>query len=224
MSLIPLTGHASIGGVTTTTAATTKTTTNPATADTGAVGGGAAGAYMVQGGGTTTGSSLLKKVAIGAVVGAGLGFGASFLPSPFLGLTLPAAPILAAIGAGVGALGGAVSHFISSRKQNLAMQAQANTQAQNAAAQQPMTTAPTTVTSTGPTLKIGSSGTGTRTLQTDLKALGMFPHKVSGSFDKATSNAIRRYEVLKGVVPTGLGSTEVRAAIAQDAGLAKQYV
>jgi hypothetical protein len=221
MSLIPLTGSASISGVATTTAVANAKPL-PSTADTSAVGGGAAGAYMVQDGGSSTGSSLLKKVAIGAVVGAGLGFGASFLPSPFLGLTLPAAPILAAIGAGVGAIGGLAAHFISQRKQNLAMQAQAEAQATQQ--QAAMTTQPTTVTTTGPTLKIGSSGTGTRTLQSNLKSLGLFPHPVSGSFDKPTSNAIRRYEVLKGVVPTGLGSPDVRAAVAQDAKLAKQYV
>ena len=34
----------------------------------------------------------------------------------------------------------------------------------------------------------------------------------------------RQVEVLKGVVPTGLGSPDVRLAIKQDAALAKQYV
>ena len=86
--------------------------------------------------------------------------------------------------------------------------------------------APNTVTpsTAGPTLRIGSSGAGTKSLQTQLKSLGLYPQKVTGKYDKTTANAVRRYEVLKGVVPTGLGSPDVRLAIKQDAALAKQYV
>ena len=75
----------------------------------------------------------------------------------------------------------------------------------------------------GATLQSGSKGQRVRTLQTNLKRLGMFPSKVTGVFDKATTNAIKRYEVMKGVQPTGVGSPDVLAAIGQDVGLVKQY-
>lgn len=223
MTLSPLSGSAAISGATPISAAVAPSP-GAGVVDSAAVGGGAAGAYMAQGGGDPGAApgggakSLLVKMLAGGVVGAGIGFGASFI-TPIVNLIPQAKILLPAAGAAIGALGGLALHFIGKRKANLAMQAQAQ------ATQQPAM-APTTVTpsSTGPTLRVGSSGAGTKSLQTQLKALGLFPQTVTGSYDKATANAVRRYEVLKGVVPTGLGTPDVRMAIKQDAALVKQYV
>src|SRR3954471_1906363 len=71
------------------------------------VGGGAAGAYIAQ----PNGGSLVKKMLAGGVIGAGLGFAASFIPGlsfiPHFKLILPAA------GAALGALAGGALHLFS---------------------------------------------------------------------------------------------------------------
>lgn len=179
------------------------------------VGSGAAGAYIAQGSGGAGGSKLLPKMLGGAVVGAGLGFAASFIPGlsfiPHFKILLPA------IGAAVGAIGGAVWHFIAKKKEgSMAMEAQAQ--------QAAMPPTPVAQAATGETLRMGSKGAATSALQSSLKSLGLFPFKVNGTFDKPTQNAIRRYEVMKGVQPTGLGSPDLIAAVKQDSALAKQYV
>lgn len=184
-----------------------------------------AGGYIAQGAGTPeAGSSLVKKMLTGAVVGAGAGFAASFF-NPVVALATSvvgpvgwaAKGVIIAAGAAIGAAGGLAAHFISKRRQNLAMQAQA----QNA---QPGGMQPTPMPTPGTTLRSGARGPAAAKLQKDLKALGVFTGKLTGSFDSATQQAVRKYEVMKGVVPTGQGSPDVRAAIAQDAALAKQYV
>jgi hypothetical protein len=180
------------------------------------LGSGAAGAYIAQGSGGAGGSKLLPKLLSGAVVGAGLGLAASFIPGlsfiPHFKILLPA------IGAAVGAIAGTVWHFIAKKKEgSLAMEAQAA----QAGATPPTTVAPA---ATGETLRMGSKGSSTTALQSSLKSLGLFPFKVNGTFDKPTQNAIRRYEVMKGVQPTGLGSPDLIAAVKQDSALAKQYV
>lgn len=176
----------------------------------------AAGAYMAQGGGEPgSGGSLLKKVLAGAVVGAGLGFGASFI-TPIVNLIPHAKLILPAAGAAIGAIAGLALHFIGQRKQNLAMQEQAQ-----AAQQQAMQ--PTPMPGGGATLRTGARGPAARKLQADLATLGLYKGARTNTFDSGTSAAVRRYEVMKGVMPTGQGTPDVRAAVAQDVQLLKQY-
>ena len=188
----------------------------------------AAGGYMAQGvtegGGAPgePGGSLIKKMLVGGAVGAGLGLGATFLVPGLREVTMfgvggwAAKGIIAAIGGAVGAVGAAALHLIGKRRQNLAMQAQAQ-----AAQQQAM--APTPSPQNGVTLRSGARGPAAKKLQADLAALGMYKGKLTATFDKATSDAVRRYEVMKGVVPTGLGSPDVRAAVSQDVALMRQY-
>lgn len=179
----------------------------------------AAGGYMVQGSGApSSGGSLIKKLLLGTAIGAGVGLGATFLVPGLREVTMfgatgwAAKGIIAAIGGAVGAIGALAVHFIGKRK-SLAMDAQ-NQQA----AQQPTTVTP----AAGETLRMGSKGADVLALQKNLKAMGQYYPKVSGVFDKTTQNAIRRYEIMKGVQPTGLGSPDVIQAIAQDSGLIKQ--
>ncbi len=182
------------------------------------LGGTAAGAYVAQGGGMpgegSSGGSLVKKMLAGGVVGAGLGFGASFI-TPILNLVPHAKIILPAAGAAIGAIGGLALHFIGKRRQNLAMQAQA--QAAQQAAMQP------TPMPTGPTLRQNARGPAARKLQEDLTALGLYKGKATRMFDSATQAAVRKYEVMKGVVPTGQATAELRAAVSQDVSLMRQY-
>ena len=189
------------------------------------VGSAASGAYMAQGGGAPgepAGGSLIKKLLVGGAVGAGLGLGATFLVPGLREITMfgvggwAAKGIIAAIGGAVGVVGAAALHLVGKRKQNLAMQAQAQAAQQGAMA-------PTPSPQGGVTLRSGARGPAARKLQSDLSTLGMYKGKLSSTFDKATSDAVRRYEVMKGVVPTGLGSPDVRAAVAQDVALMKQY-
>jgi hypothetical protein len=184
----------------------------------------AAGGYIAQGAGApgAPGGSLVKKMLAGAVVGAGVGFAASFI-NPVVSLVTGFGPtgwaakgIIIAAGAAIGAIGGAVTHFISKRKQNLAMQAQAQ-----AAGQQAMQ--PTNVSPNGVTLRSGARGPAAKKLQADLHTLGMYTGKLTGAFDAATQAAVRKYEVMKGVQPTGQGSPDVRAAVSQDVALMRQY-
>jgi hypothetical protein len=189
-----------------------------------ATGATAAGGYMAQGGGApgSAGGSLIKKMLVGGAVGAGLGLGATFLVPGLREVTMfglagwAAKGVIAAIGGAIGAVGAAALHLIGQRKQNLAMQAQAQ-----AAGQQAMQ--PTPLPGGGVTLRMGAKGPAARKLQADLLALGLYKGPKTNAFDAATSAAVRRYEVMKGVVPTGQGSPDVRAAVAQDVQLLKQY-
>ena len=115
----------------------------------------------------------------------------------------------------VGAIGAGVLHFVGQRKQNLAMQAQAQ-----AAQQQAMAPTPTP---TGVTLRANARGKYARELQENLTALGLYQGKATRMFDSGTQAAVRKYEVMKGVVPTGQATPELRAAVAQDVKLMKQY-
>lgn len=104
-----------------------------------------AGANQATLGASATGTqntpSLFKTIAKNALifggVGAALGFGASFLPNPLMGITLPGAPILAAIGGGIGVLVGAVKGFMSYKKQAAAASAQPATPAPGAQTPEP---------------------------------------------------------------------------------------
>lgn len=189
----------------------------------------AAGAYMAQGitrgggapGDSPSGGSLVKKLIVGAAAGAGLGLGATFLVPGLREVTMfgvggwAAKGIVAAIGGAVGAIGAGALHLIGKRKQNLAMQAQ--TQALQSQAMQP-TTSPGAVT-----LRTNARGPAARKLQEDLTALGLYKGKATRMFDAATAAAVRRYEVMKGVMPNGQATPELRAAVAQDVQLMRQY-
>jgi peptidoglycan hydrolase-like protein with peptidoglycan-binding domain len=73
-------------------------------------------------------------------------------------------------------------------------------------------------------LKVGSTGPTVTWQQRTLRTLGIYKGPINGKFDSATAQAVRRYEVLKGVMPTGESSPDLRAAIMQDVRNAKQYV
>jgi hypothetical protein len=182
----------------------------------------AAGGYIAQGSGAPGGTSLVKKMLAGAVVGAGVGFAASFL-NPVVSLVTGfgatgwmAKGIIVAAGAALGAGSALVLHLIGKHRQNLAMQAQSQAAQQGAMAPTPMPT-------NGVTLRPGARGPAARKLQADLHSLGIYSGKLTGAFDKATQDAVRKYEVMKGVMPTGQGSPDVRAAVAQDVTLLRQY-
>lgn len=189
----------------------------------------ASGAYMAQGitegggaPGEPSGGSLVKKMLVGTAVGAGLGLGATFLVPGLREVTMfgvggwAAKGIIAAIGGAVGAVGAAALHFIGKAKQNLAMQAQAQATQQNAMQ-------PTTVSAAGSALVNNSRGKFARELQKNLATLGVYKGKLTQRYDAATQAAVRRYEVMKGVQPTGQATPELRAAVAQDVALVKQY-
>ena len=173
-----------------------------------------AGGLMAQPG---SGGSILKKMLVGGVIGAGLGFGASFLSLPVIGGL--AAPVVAAIGGGIGAVAGLAIGLFQRRKANLAMQAQQQV-APGAG------TAPVNIPRPlpGKVLKVGSSGPTVSWQQRTLRTLGLYKGKITGKYDAATANAVRRYEVLKGVMPTGESSPDLRVAVMQDVRHAKQYV
>jgi hypothetical protein len=183
----------------------------------------AAGAYMAQGGGAPgdAGGSLVKKLLVGGAVGAGIGLGATFLVPGLREVTMfgaagwAAKGIIAAIGGAVGAIGAGALHLIGQRKQNLAMQAQAQAAQQQSMAPTPM---PGAVT-----LRANARGPAARKLQEDLTALGLYKGKATRMFDSATAAAVRKYEVLKGVMPTGQATPEVRSAVSQDVALMRQH-
>ena len=188
------------------------------------VGATASGAFMAQGGGAPgapAGGSLIKKLAVGALAGAGVGLGATFLVPGLREVTMfgmagwAAKGVIAAIGGAVGAIGAGVLHFVGQRRQNLAMQAQA--QAAQQAAMQP------TNVSQGVTLRHNARGKYARELQENLTTLGLYDGKATRMFDSKTQAAVRKYEVMKGVVPTGQATPELRAAVAQDVQLMRQY-
>lgn len=189
-----------------------------------ATGAAAAGGYMAQGGGAPgepNGGGLIKKLLVGGAVGAGLGLGATFLVPGLREVTMfgaagwAAKGIIAAIGGAVGVAGAGVMHFIGQRRQNLAMQAQAQATQQQAMAPTPM---PGAVT-----LRANARGPAARKLQEDLTALGLYKGKATRMFDSATAAAVRRYEVMKGVQPSGQATPELRAAVGQDVSLIRQY-
>lgn len=197
-------------------------------AKTFATGATAAGAYMaqglVEGGGApveASGGSLIKKMLVGGAVGAGLGLGATFLVPGLREVTMfgvggwAAKGIIAAIGGAVGVIGAGALHLIGKRKQNLAMQAQA--QAAQAQAMQP------TPSPKGVTLRTNARGPAARKLQEDLTALGLYKGKATRMYDSATAAAVRKYEVMKGVMPEGKATPELRAAVSQDVQLMRQY-
>lgn len=180
----------------------------------------APGGLMGQpGSGRNVISSMLVGGAAGAATGAGYGLLAgmvSFLPHVTV-------PMGALIGGAAGAALGLVKGVLNRRKANLAMKAQA-------AAMQPVApgagTQPITVPQAvaGKVLQLGASGPTVRWTQKALAQVGVFQGKVSGKLDEPTQEAIRRYEVLKGVMPTGASTPDLRTALAQDLKLSRQFV
>lgn len=161
-------------------------------------------------------SSIIKRMLVGGVAGAALGFGASFLTLPVIGQV--AAPIAAAVGGGIGAALGLISGLLARRK------------ARAAAAQQTIIApgagvAPNIIPqSVGKTIHIGQSGSTVKQVQRNLKALGLYNGKITGKFDHKLADAVRTYEIMKGVVPTGQASAQMRSALAQDVAYKNRYV
>ena len=55
-----------------------------------------------------------------------------------------------------------------------------------------------------PTLKLGSSGEEVENLQTKLKALLYYPERITGNFDLATQNAVKRLQVNNQLTTDGI--------------------
>jgi hypothetical protein len=184
------------------------------------------GTQSVMAGGMTAqpggGANILKRMLIGGAAGAALGFGASFFTLPIIGQV--AAPIAAAVGGGIGAVLGLASGLLANRNARIAQQQQA---AAEAAANVPAAaTPPVSIPKppTGRTYKPGSQSNDVRWTQKELTRLGLYRGKVTGKLDKATANAIRRYEIMKGAMPTGNSSPDLRQALAQDVNIEAQLV
>lgn len=175
------------------------------------------GAQTVYAGGLTAqpgnGSSILKRMLVGGGLGAALGFGASFFTLPVIGQV--AAPIAAAVGGGIGAVAGLVSGLWSRRKARLAMQR--SSMVAPGAGALPITVKP------GKTMMAGEIGPDVRWTQRQLKRMGLYSGKINGRMDSRTVTAIRKYEIMKGAVPTGTTSPELRSVLAQDARYAAKY-
>ncbi len=183
-------------------------------------GGGAEGAF---GGGSVaqTGGigSVIKKMVVGAVAGGALGSGAGAIAGAVAGFGIGALPGWAAgglIGAGVGAVIGLVKGVMDMRKGGtLGMQAPSTPNA----VQPQVVQAPRK----GRTIKAGGTGTEIKGTQRALKALGLYSGKLTGKLDPATAKAIRRYELLKGAMPTGISTPELRWALTQDVRVSHQF-
>jgi len=165
--------------------------------------------------------SILKRMLVGGIAGAALGFGASFFTLPIIGQI--GAPIAAAIGGGIGAALGLVSGLLARRRARINGTLMAAQQSQAIAPGAGV--APNIIPqSVGKTIRVGSSGSSVKTMQRNLKTLGLWPGKISGKFDTKLSSAIKSYELMKGVQPTGESSSEMRTALAQDAALKNRYI
>ncbi|MBC7644652.1 MAG: peptidoglycan-binding protein, partial [Thermoleophilia bacterium] len=77
--------------------------------------------------------------------------------------------------------------------------------------------------SVGKTIRVRSSGSPGKTMQRNLKTLGLWPGKITGKFDTKLASAIKSYELMKGVQPTGESSNEMRVALIQDAALKGRF-
>lgn len=210
------------------TAATAAVGVRPEQALTLGVGGGAPGqmalpgAAMAQPGGALP---IIKKILIGGAVGAAAGFGIGLLPNavPIVGpwLAGKSALIGAAAGAGIGILAGIVG-TVRSRK--LGMKAQQQQQAM--ATQMPGMSQPNALPPPlkGRTYKVGAKqNNDVKFTQRALKSVGLYNGKLTGTMDRATANAIRKYEMLKGALPTGRSTPDLRAALYQDMRLTRQF-
>jgi hypothetical protein len=177
----------------------------------------AAGGMMAQGSGA---GSIIKKMIVGGVAGAGLGAGYGLLAGMVSFLPHVTIPMGALIGGAAGVALGLVKGLLDRRKSNLALKAQQQAVAPGAGL------APTSLAGApgGAVLRVGSNGPKVRWTQRTLKKLGMYHGRVTGHLDDKTADAIRKYEVLKGVMPTGDSTPELRAALSQDARLSTQFV
>lgn len=167
------------------------------------------GGYMVQqnsGGGI---GSIIKKALVGGVAGAGLGAGYGLLAGMVSFLPHITVPMGALIGGVAGAALGLVKGIIDNRNGKLAMQRQVQPGAGVTPIALPNALA-------GKTFRIGASNATVRTTQRQLKRLGLLQGKVTNRLDRRTADAIRRYEVLKGALPTGDCTPDLRAALSQD--------
>lgn len=169
------------------------------------------GGAMAQGGS----GGILKKVLIGGVAGAGVGAGYGLLAGMVSFLPHITIPMGAAIGAASGAALGLVKGLLDKRKSTLAMRAQAQPM--------PAASAPIPRPLPGRTYAVGTTGAQVKWTQRALKRVGVYQGRISGRFDETTAAAIRRYEVLKGALPTGSSSPDLRAALAQDVKLQQRF-
>jgi hypothetical protein len=183
-----------------------------------AIGGGALnaafpGAQMAQ----PDGGSILKKMLVGGIAGAGLGAGygliagaLSFLP-PFMVV----GPAMGALIGGIAGAGmGLIKGLLDKRNANLALQKQADV---NPPVQivKPLP---------GKTYKAGAKGSQVKWTQNALKKMGLYTGKVTSKLDAKTAKAIRRYELMKGAMPTGTSTPDLRAALQQDIKLSAQFI
>lgn len=174
-------------------------------------------AYMAQPSGGGFGS-ILKKVLVGGVAGAGAGAGYGLLAGMVSFMPHVTVPMGALIGAAAGAALGLVKGIRDNMKsKKLGLQQQALIQSQ----------LPSNVANPNAaklrTLRYGAKGREVSFTQQRLKRLGVYHGKITGKFDKQTLAAIRRYEVMKGAMPTGLCSPALRSALTQDTRAARQF-
>lgn len=181
------------------------------------------GAYMAQpasGGGF---GSILKKALVGGVAGGALGAGYGVLAGFVSFLPHVTIPLGALIGAGAGAALGLIKGIRDNMKdKKLGLQQQAMMQqVQPGAGVNPATVQQ--ARPKGKSYRIGAKGKDIKFTQQALRRLGLYSGKITAVLDKKTLSAIRRYEVMKGAMPTGLCSPDLRQALAQDAHAARQF-
>lgn len=167
-----------------------------------------------------SGKSIITKMLAGGAAGAGLGAGYGLLAGMVSFLPHVTIPMGALIGGAAGAALGLAKGLLDRRKASLALRAQPQA-IPVGAGMQPLAVPKPLV---GKVHSEGSSGPTVRWTQKALKHLRIYNGKVSGKLDPATAAAIRRYEVLKGVMPTGQSGPDLRQALAQDMKLARQFV
>lgn len=182
---------------------------------------GVAGGMMPQAGGA---GSVIKKVLIGGVAGAGVGAAIGLIPAavPFLGaLTVP-------MGALIGGVGGAVMGLIKGlrdRNKERAMLGLGGSPGavQPGAGLSPVNTAGMGGAPMAGILGKGATGSKVKFTQRALKRLGLYAGPINGKMDARTAASVRRYEVMKGAVPTGASTPEIRAALSQDSRMIRQF-
>lgn len=168
--------------------------------------------------------SVLKNAMVGAAGGGALGAGVGLLPAaiPFVGLV--SVPMGAMVGAAAGGLMGIFKGVrdIAVQRKQLGMMAQQQQQIQPGAGVSPLNT--NVPMSRGKTFGNGATGSDVRYTQRTLKKLGLLSGKISGTMDTRTVAAVKRYEVMKGVIPTGMSTPDLRQALSQDVRLARQAI
>jgi hypothetical protein len=180
----------------------------------------ASGAVMAQPGSP----NLIKRLLVGTLAGAGIGAAVGLIPAvtiPGLGWVVGGygVPIGAAVGAAAGAVTGLISYVMSKRKQTLGLKAQQ--QATGITPSQGMPVLPKPVQ--GKVLRLGDSGADVKWTQRSMKKLGFYNGKITGKMDAGTTAAIKRYEMLKGAMPTGESSPDLRTALSVDMRVHRQF-